>query len=234
MRRVGPSAPDRAAGIAVAVAVHAAVLLLAGISTAHAGRGVGPAPRPAWIPVRIVRLAHAVAGHAPSPAPRGGAPRAVPVPVTPVRVAERELIQHRNGLAMTIEGGADAGVPATGGSAGSPAIEQPSPPRTRPADERWLRMDVWVGAPPSAPHPSRYCAPARPVMPEDALEGRVEVVYEVDRDGVVRDIEFEGPAPHLLARSVRAWLRGCLFDPAVQDGRRTAARVRQAFVFRIR
>ncbi|HEY6908418.1 MAG TPA: hypothetical protein VI356_03545 [Myxococcales bacterium] len=232
MSRLGPSAPDRAAGIAVAVALHLAALLLAGNSTAHAGSPAGAAPRPAWIPVRIVRLAQAAAGHAPSAVPRGAAPRAVPVPPTPVRVAEREFIQHRNGLAMTIEGGADA--PATSGSPGSPAIEQPSPPPPRPADERWLRMDVWVGAPPSAPHPSRYCAPARPVMPDDALEGRVEVVYEVDRNGVVGDIEFEGPAPHLLARSVRAWLRGCLFDPAVQGGRRTAARVRQAFVFRIR
>ena len=71
-------------------------------------------------------------------------------------------------------------------------------------------------------------------MPEEALEGRVEVVDEVDREGVVGAIELEGPAPHRLAQAVRVWLRGCLFDPAVQDGRRTAARVRQAFVFRIR
>jgi hypothetical protein len=225
MKRVGPSAADRAAGIAVAVALHAAVLLVAAVSAAQAGRRLRPAPRPSTIPVRIVRLARALAGHAPSPAPRGGAPRGAPVPLTPVRVAEREIIHHGNGTTMTIEGGADAGVPA---------LEEPSPPRPRLADERWLRMDVWVGAPPSAPHPSRYCAPARPLMPEEPLEGRVEVVYEVDRDGVVGAIDFEGPAPHLLARSVRAWLRGCLFDPAVQDGRRTAARVRQAFVFRIR
>lgn len=231
MRRVGPSAPDRAAGIAVAVALHAAVLVLAGVSTAHAGRGVGPAPRPAWIPVRIVRLAHAVAGHAPSPVPRGGRPRGVPVPVAPVQVAEREIIQHGDGRTMTIEGGADAGVAAVLSARDAAEGEEPSPPRPRPADERWLRMDVWVGTPPSAPHPSKWCEPARPDMPDQGPGGRVEVVYEVDPEGVVRAIEVEGRAPFLLARSVRTWLRGCLFDPAVQDGRRVAARVRQTFLF---
>src|SRR4051812_2767327 len=42
-----------------------------------------------------------------------------------------------------------------------------------------------------------------------------------------------GPAPHLLGKAVRTWLRGCLFDPGVQDGRRIAARVRQT-LFEIR
>jgi hypothetical protein len=221
MRRVGPSAPDRAAGIAVALALHAAVLALAGLCVPVGVPALAPPRRPSWIPVRIVRLAHAFARHGPSPQARG-VPG--PVAVAPVRVGEREIILQPSGVTMTIEGGADAGVPA---------LEEPSPPRPRPADERWLRMDVWVGAPPSAPHPSRWCAPARPSMPDEPLEGRVEVVYEVDRDGVVGAIDFEGPAPHLLARSVRAWLRGCLFDPAQQDGHRVAARVRQAFVFKI-
>jgi hypothetical protein len=225
MRRVGPSAPDRAAGIAVAVTLHAAALLVAIAWSASPGRGVAPPRRAAWIPVRVFRLAHAAEGRAPAPEASGSAPRSVPSPPAPVRVAEREVIRHGNGLTMTIEGGSDAGVPA---------LEEASPPRPRPAGERWLRMDVWVGAPPSAPHPSRWCAPARPSMPEEPLEGRVEVVYEVDREGVVGAIELDGPAPPLLARSVRAWLRGCLFDPAQQDGQRVAARVRQAFVFRIR
>jgi hypothetical protein len=224
MRRVGPSAPDRAAGIAVAVALHAAALLVAVAWHAEPGRGVAPPSRPPWIPVRVFGVVHASAGHAPAPEPRGPAPRAAPLPAAPVRVAEREVIHHGSGLTMTIEGGVDAGVPA---------LEEPSPPRSRPAGERWLRMDVWVGVPPSAPHPSRWCAPARPSMPEEAREGRVEVVYEVDREGVVGAIEFEGAGPPLLLRSVRAWLRGCLFDPAVQDGHRVPARVRQAFVFRI-
>lgn len=231
MRRVGPSTPDRAAGIAVALALHAAALFLASMSIAYPGRRVGYAHRPAWIPVRIVRLAHAFAGHAPSPVPRGGPPRGVPVPVVPVRVAEREIIQHGHGRTMTIEGGADAGVPAVLSARDTAEGEELSPPRPRPADERWLRMDVWVGAPPSAPHPSKWCEPARPDMPEQGPGGRVEVVYEVDREGVVRAIDVEGHAPFLLARSVRTWLRGCLFDPAVQDGRRVAARVRQTFLF---
>jgi hypothetical protein len=42
-----------------------------------------------------------------------------------------------------------------------------------------------------------------------------------------------GPARHLLGKAVRTWLRGCLFDPGVQDGRRIAARVRQT-LFEIR
>jgi hypothetical protein len=231
MTRVGPSAPDRAAGIAVAVALHTAVLLLASMSIADRGRRAGDAPRRAWIPVRIVRLAHAFAGHAPSPAARGGPPRGVPVPVAPVRVAEREIIQHGNGRTLTIEGGAAAGVPAVPGKRDAAEGEEPPPPRPRPADERWLRMDVWVGVPPSAPHPSKWCEPARPDMPDQGPGGRVEVVYEVDRDGMVRVVEVEGGAPVLLARAVRAWLRGCLFDPAIQDGRRVAARVRQTFLF---
>src|SRR5438270_423864 len=73
-------------------------------------------------------------------------------------------------------------------------------------------------------------------MPEQAVDreitGRVEVSYDVDADGVVTSVEADGP--FLLARSVRRWLEGCLFEPSIQGGRRTAAHVKQAFVFRIR
>jgi outer membrane biosynthesis protein TonB len=99
-------------------------------------------------------------------------------------------------------------------------------------------MQVWVGSTLTAPRPSAWCVPRVPQMPEEAIEsgitGRVEVTYEVDAQGVVGAIGMEGSPPPLLAGAVRGWLSGCLFEPAIQDGRRAASRVRQAFVFKIR
>ena len=197
----------------LALALHAAVLAIA-LQIAR------PAPPlviadPQYPPLHFypIALAPKVVRHG----PRHGPPAAV-------QIAEREIIDQGHGVTMTIQGGSsvDAGVP-----------EAPH------ASERWLSAEVWVPMGPTrAPEPSPYCAPKEPEMPEIAVErsitGRVEVTYVVDSDGVVSGVTQEGDAPLVLSRAVRGWLQGCLFEPALEAGRRVPARVRQTFVFKIR
>jgi hypothetical protein len=223
--------------VALAVALHAAAVALA-VFLREPARKISPAPAPPKpFPVRLWRLPSPVATGAPARVPRRasaprawGAPAAQAEPARELRVPEREIIDQGHGVTMTIEGGgaADAGEPGDSARRGPPLNP----------DRRWLRMVVWVGSTLTAPRPSQYCVPRIPEMPEEAVElgitGRVEASYEVDARGVVGEIAVEGSPPPLLAEAVRRWLSGCLFEPSVQDGRRTPARVRQTFVFRIR
>ena|SRR5438105_8784601 len=218
---------ERAISILVALGLHAAAIALA-----------MALPRPATAipvdliapenPVSIRRLQRPPTGNTPAPPRRGARSHARAQPPAEIFLPEREIIDQGHGVIMTIEGGssADAGVPEASGDS--------APRGPPPAGQQWLRLEVWMPGPASAPRPSIYCAALE--MPEQAVDreitGRVEVSYDVDADGVVTSVEADGP--FVLARSVRRWLEGCLFEPSIQGGRRTAAHVKQAFVFRIR
>jgi hypothetical protein len=133
-----------------------------------------------------------------------------------VGLAEREIIDEGNGVTMTIEG--------------NPS-EQP--------EQQWLEMDVWVSSEPVVPpHPSDFCVPGQPRMPDRAIEheltGKVTATYLVDTAGVAVAIQLQPGAPPILARAVSDWLHGCLFVPAHQGGKRTTALVKQSFLFEIR
>jgi hypothetical protein len=232
----GPGAGDRAASLTLAVALHALVFAVAAIlaePVPHATVRAAPEPK---FEVRLWRVPFSAAAAASAPGRRrAGVPKAwgerppqrAEVPGE-LRVSEREIIDQGSGVTMTIEGGADPDVRGDSARRGPPLDN----------DRRWLRMQVWVGSTLTAPRPSAWCVPRVPQMPEEAIEGgitgRVEVTYEVDAQGVVGAIGMEGSPPPLLAGAVHSWLSGCLFEPAIQDGRRAAARVRQAFVFKIR
>jgi hypothetical protein len=75
-------------------------------------------------------------------------------------------------------------------------------------------------------------------MPDFAVDheltGKVTATYLVDDDGAVTQVALEAGAPSVLAHAVSDWLHGCLFVPARQGGKRTAARVKQSFLFEIR
>jgi TonB family protein len=72
-------------------------------------------------------------------------------------------------------------------------------------------------------------------MPEEAreqgLSGQVLARYEIAPDGTVAGVDVDARAEPVLAEAVRSWLRGCLFDPATQDGRRVPGRGEQTFRF---
>jgi outer membrane biosynthesis protein TonB len=72
-------------------------------------------------------------------------------------------------------------------------------------------------------------------MPEEArqldLSGDVLARYDVAPDGTVAGVEVDPRAEPVLAEAVRSWLRGCLFDPAVQDGRSVPGHAEQTFRF---
>lgn len=111
-------------------------------------------------------------------------------------------------------------------------------PGAGPGAPAWLAFDLLGVGPAHAPVPSEYCVPRAPAMPDEArlrgVTGRVVARYDVGPDGIVKDFAFaDGPDP-LLAGAVGAWLRGCLFDPAVLNGRRVPGRVQQTFDFVIR
>ena len=217
--RTGPSPLERSAAIAVALALH---LLLIEFWPWQAPGISSPPPAPPVIPVGFYRIPRAAVAAAPpqllgrraSAGVRVSPHGAIP---TEVRVAEREVIDEGNGVTMTIEG------------------NPPSPT----AEPHWLEMDVWVSAQPiSPPHPSDFCVPGQPLMPELAIDheltGKVTATYLVDPAGVATRIEIESGAPPILARAVSDWLHGCLFVPAHQGGKRTTARVKQSFLFEIR
>jgi hypothetical protein len=223
-------ARERGIAIAVALALHGLALAAA---FALAPQRAASAFRPARdFAVRLLHFPQAAARPPPGPSRRGLslAPAPSAAVTAELIVPEREIIDQGHGVTMTIEGGsaADAGVPEAGDSG------RRGPPL--PA-ERWLRLEVRVPSSLTAPRPSAYCLPREPDMPEEAIErgitGRVEVSYEVDADGVAGSIATAPGSPEILSHAVRRWLTGCLFEPARQDGRRTSARVRQAFLFRI-
>ena len=212
-------ARDRALAVLFALALHAALLSFA---LRSAPRPPAPPPPAVLPPLHLWPLALASTKTPPS---RHAPPHAVVAQL----VAEREIIDQGHGVTMTIEGG--------GGPWFDPEVIAPQP-ALHPS-ERWLSVQVVVPAGPSrAPRPSEFCAPKEPEMPEIAVErsitGRVDVTYIVDADGVVSGVAQEGDAPLVLSRAVRGWLSGCLFDPAIESGRRVPARVRQTFVFKIR
>ena len=219
---------DRALAIVVAIALHAGVIALA-LSLPRQARPAIAAAAPD-LPVQFWRIPPAAATPAARPGRHRGQPAAIAPPAAELIVPEREIIDQGHGVTMTIQGGssADAGVEEAGDSA------RRGPPH---AGERWLRFEVWVPSVATAPRPSDYCVPRKPEMPEEAADlgitGRFEVSYDVDAEGVVSGVAVEAGAPSILSRAVRSWLKGCLFEPATQDGRRAPARVKQTFVFRI-
>jgi hypothetical protein len=211
---------ERLAATAAAIALHG--FALASLPWWAPARDARPqASAPAVIPIRVLRLPN----FAVVPPPMLPGRRALGVRRSfhgalpaEVRVAEREIIDQGHGVTMTIEG-------------------EPPPPSPDPAP-RWLQMDVWVAQPVVAPHPSDYCLPRKPRMPDRAIDhevaGRVTASYLVDEDGVAVEVSVEPGAPPILARAVRDWVKGCLFVPAQQGGKRTSARVKQSFLFEIR
>ena len=112
------------------------------------------------------------------------------------------------------------------------------PLRGAPGGTVWLALDILGVGPAHAPAPSEYCVPRKPAMPDEArlrgVTGRVVAHYDVGPDGVVKDVAFPDAPEPLLAGAVRAWLRGCLFEPAVLNGHRVPGRVKQAFNFVLR
>lgn len=222
---------DRVVAVVAAIALHAGVIDLA-LSLRRVALPPIRLSDPGIPRIQFWRLPQAAAVPSARSERRGrGSAAHAPAPAAEVLLPEREIIDQGHGVTMTIEGGSssDAGVSAEGDPA------QRGPPLS---GEQWLRLEVRVPSITTAPRPSDYCVPREPEMPEQAVErsitGRVEVSYEVDADGVVSSIALERDAPLLLSRSVKSWLQGCLFEPATQDGRRVPARVKQAFVFRIR
>jgi hypothetical protein len=114
--------------------------------------------------------------------------------------------------------------------------------RRAPASDRglrWLALELELAAAPALQAqpaaPSKYCVPRAPAMPEEArqqdLSGDVFARYDVAPDGTVAAVEVDPRAEPVLAEAVRSWLRGCLFDPAVQDGRSVPGQGEQTFRF---
>jgi hypothetical protein len=220
--RTGPSPLERLTAIAVALGLHLALL------TFWPWRAPGvfrpPPPASASISVGFYRMPRVAIATAPQLV-SGRAPATVHVsrhgsiPVE-LHVAEREIIDEGNGVTMTIEGMPPPGAP-------------PPPPKV----EQWLEMDVWVD-PITPPRPGDFCVPGQPRMPDFAVDhdltGKVTATYLVDSDGAVADVMLVPGAPSILAHAVTDWLHGCLFVPARQGGKRTAARVKQSFLFEIR
>ncbi|HUJ29580.1 MAG TPA: energy transducer TonB [Myxococcales bacterium] len=206
---------ERGWAFLIALALHAAVVALA--------MQVGPRPSPPVRPLEPQAPLHrwkAAPGKSPATGRHG-----VPHPVAPSLVAEREIIDQGNGVTLSIEGGPWL----------QPAADEPE--ASPHAAERWLRAEIFVPtAPDTAPRPSDYCRPLE--MPEFAADreitGRVEVEYTVDSWGIASDVVQARDAPLVLSNAVRAWLAGCAFEPATDQGRPVPARVRQAFVFKIK
>ena len=219
--RTGPSPLERSAAIAVALLLHLALVVFWPWQAPAIQRP--PPPQAPIIPIAILRISHAAVA---TPPQLLGRRASLPVRASPhgsipteLRVAERESIDQGNGVTMTIEG--------------NPPREQPPPP------PQWLEMDVWVSSEPVVPpHPSGFCVPGQPLMPDRAIDreltGRVTATYLVDTAGVAAEIAIEPGAEPILARAVSDWLHGCLFVAAHQGGKRTAARVKQSFLFEIR
>jgi hypothetical protein len=224
--RSGPSPLERAAATAAALLLHVLPCALwpsPGVKLA----ALPPAPPPS-IPVAIIRIPRAAVATAPillgRRAPAVRVASRLPSP-TQVSVAEREIIDQGHGVTMTIDG-----------ELPPPAPPPPVPPVEKP--QEWLQMDVWVPPPVTPPHPSEYCVPGHPQMPQRAydldLTGRVSATWLVDTDGVATNVDIARGATPLLARAVRDWLQGCLFVPAQQGGKRTTAVLKQSFLFEIR
>ena len=254
--RIGPSAKHRALALLGALALHAAVLALAQqLIEGARPRALASAVRDGLVrvvlwPLQARRQATFAlpvsAVHRPPRAPPPGA-----VPWTEELVVEgspdAELVVP-NAPAVVIDmGSAQRAEPATGpapgrAGEGGPGLAEERGDSARRGPRRLLgdRWHVYgvAGASTTPPTPSEYCVPRAPGMPEEArlrgLEGRVEAVYEVTADGIVAQVAVQGEAESVLADAVRRWLRGCLFEPSLQDGRRTAARVRQSFRFQLK
>jgi Gram-negative bacterial TonB protein C-terminal len=204
------------AAVSASIALHAAVLLLA-VQLRRRPEPLQILPIEMWRTLRGPRVAPPSAQSG-----RQGSLRGASQTVAPrgeVRLPEREIIDQGHGITMTID------------------AAEPSPDAGTPEPARWLSMDVLVEPPLVPPRPSPFCVPEQPRMPALAVEhditGRVDAEFVVDDQGVVVQMTFEPGAPSILQRSVREWLRGCLFTPAQQGGRRAAAHVRQAFLFEV-
>lgn len=86
--------------------------------------------------------------------------------------------------------------------------------------------------------PPRMTRPVQPTYPEalrDAgVEGKVDVVFEVDRRGSVRDPQIQYATHKEFGEAVKSVVQRWRFDPATDDGRPINLRVRMPVVFVIK
>ena len=242
----------RAAAVLISLALHAVAALVAvALSASPRTPPRTSQEQPVPIPVTVKHGQTAGQRGAPTeePARRGA------------RATRRESRQHgRPQFAETIEAQAPApvvaaarpGIGVTTIEGARLSVVSPISPREPEADgdssrraspdradpTQWSTLLLVGSGRARTPAPSRFCVPRAPAMPAEAVEqdlgGRVVARYDVGVDGVASAIEFVNRPPEALAGAVRAWLRGCLFEPALLNGRPVPARQEQSFLFVLR
>lgn len=230
----------RAAAMLFSLALHALAVVAAGtLWAARPALAMRAGSADAVAPVRPVRVPQQ---RRPALAQRTGAPP-----------QERDRRRSAGALALALRTHAHAQPDETKAAPQLPApaalaVSRAAPPadgdsarRPRPGRQDlvpWSTLRIVETGQARAPAPSPFCVPRAPAMPEEAVEqevsGRVVARFDVGVSGVVSQIEFVNRPPEALAGAVRDWLRGCLFEPAMLNGRRVPARQEQSFLFILR
>ena len=230
---------DLPAGLALAVALHLAGLLLLGGLPA----GTPPALVPPWATRVDIRLQAA-----PPPAvaaqPRPAAPTVTPRPRPPAALpAWREPDGSRVAPPLPPAMARVAPVPAAqppvpsfaaATLAAVPSVEAASPAAQLPEariDAEALEGDVDV-----APRPRQTIRPVYPLEARQRGEaGRVVAVVHVTDAGRVARVEIaEGSGHAALDRAARAALLAARFDPARRGAAAVPARVRLTILFELK
>lgn len=175
-------------------------------------------PRPAPRPRRVAAAA-------------SSGPPAAPARIPDGVLAEGDAADFRVGGVASIEWGAGPGGP--GGALGGVAVTPPAPPPPPPPRIASTRAGLPPGAVPPRPSPGNRIPSYPDEMRRRGVESLVVLRVLIDADGRVSDIEpVEGEEPFLSAARevVRTWR----YQPAVVNGRPTAARRIIRVPFRLR
>ena len=73
----------------------------------------------------------------------------------------------------------------------------------------------------------RFCKASAPQLPAgENIEGAVQAAYLIGADGKVSDVAVSGKASAAALKAVRRYIAGCLYKPAMRDGKPVAVRWR--------